>query len=128
MKTARARLAREEATIAAMIALRCRCLHPKPEGGTARQGPGLCSECAALLDYARKRLSACPWGAEKPTCAACPRHCYRQAERALIKRVMAWSGPRMLLRHPFLALAHLADGFASRRSLHGLIGSRSKPG
>jgi hypothetical protein len=117
------RLAREEKTIAAMIALYCRDHHAAaPDGvagldgaagldGTAGQaGGGLCPECAELLDYARLRLEKCRYGAEKPTCANCETHCYKPAMREQVRVVMRYSGPRMLKRHPMLAVAHLVDG------------------
>lgn len=97
------RIAREKKTVAAMIAMYCRDRH----GG----GPRLCRECAELLDYARGRLDNCPFGEEKPACAKCAVHCYRRAERERITAVMRYSGPRMLTRHPILALRHLLDGF-----------------
>jgi hypothetical protein len=101
------RLAREGKTVAAMIALYCRDHH-----GTAphEAGDGLCSECADLLAYARLRLEKCRYGAEKPTCANCETHCYRPVMRERVREVMRYSGPRMLRRHPVLAVAHLADG------------------
>ncbi|NIP33651.1 MAG: hypothetical protein GWN18_01835, partial [Thermoplasmata archaeon] len=30
--------------------------------------------------------------------------------RERVREVMRYSGPRMLLRHPYLAIAHLRDG------------------
>jgi hypothetical protein len=36
-------------------------------------------------------------------------HCYRAQQRERIRRVMRYSGPRMLLAHPLLALLHLLD-------------------
>jgi hypothetical protein len=102
------RLVREEKTVAAMIALYCRDHHA---GGPAGQaGDGLCPECAELLDYARLRLEKCRYGADKPTCANCKTHCYRPAMREQARVVMRYSGPRMLMRHPVLAVAHLVDG------------------
>ena len=101
------RLAREEKTIAAMIALYCRDHH---ETAPHDSGDGLCPECADLLAYARLRLEKCRYGAEKPTCANCETHCYRPAMRERVREVMRYSGPRMLRRHPVLAVAHLADG------------------
>jgi hypothetical protein len=110
------RLAREERTIAAMIALYCRDHHAVGrETGDAGPAPdartrGLCSECAELLAYARLRLDKCRYGAEKPTCANCTTHCYRPEMRERVRVVMRYSGPRMLKRHPLLAVAHLVDG------------------
>lgn len=96
------RLAREARTIEAMIAIYCRDRH----GGDRT----LCVECADLLDYASCRLQKCPYGAEKPPCADCPIHCYRPAYRERVREVMRHSGPRMLLKHPLLAILHTIDG------------------
>ncbi len=95
------RLARERRTVAAMIALACRQRHG---------GRDLCASCRALDAYARERIAHCPYGEAKPTCANCPIHCYRREERESIRDVMAFAGPRMLRRHPLLALLHIVDG------------------
>ena len=63
-----------------------------------------------LLAYARVRLDKCRYGTEKPTCANCPTHCYKPAMRERVREVMRYSGPRMLRKHPVLAVAHLVDG------------------
>jgi hypothetical protein len=96
-------MAREEKTVAAMIHIYCHDHH----GAT----DNLCTECAALADYARLRLEKCPYQDDKPTCANCPIHCYRLEMRDRIRTVMRYAGPRMLLRHPVLAVLHLSDGF-----------------
>lgn len=72
-------------------------------------GAILCAGCQAFLDYAERRLEKCPYGPAKPTCAKCPIHCYKPQPREFAREVMRYSGPRMLLRHPWLSLAHLAD-------------------
>lgn len=105
MTPAEKRLERERRTVTVMIAMYCRAHHdPQGEGG------GLCAECAALHTYAMERVSRCPFGSRKPTCANCPVHCYKPEMRARIRGVMRYAGPRMLLRHPLLAVLHLADG------------------
>jgi hypothetical protein len=96
------RLGREKGTIGAMIRLYCRGHHEAAEA--------LCEECQRLEDYALGRLDRCPFGAAKPTCARCTIHCYKPAMRARIREVMRYAGPRMLLRHPVLALRHQVDG------------------
>ncbi len=101
------RIAREKRTIEAMVALYCRDNH--------QTTTGLCEECTALLEYARLRLDKCPFGEDKPTCARCLIQCYKPDMREKIKRVMRYSGPRMLLYHPALAIGHLWDGFKRRR-------------
>lgn len=100
------RLERERKTIQIMIRMYCRARH---------QSTGsLCEACRQLQVYAERRLKRCPYGAGKPTCANCPTHCYKPAMRDEIRRVMRFAGPRMLFRHPWLAVMHLVD---SRRTL-----------
>ncbi len=93
-------LAREAEMIEAMIRLYCRANHS--EGDSE-----LCPQCTELLAYARKRLACCPFGHEKPVCAKCKIHCYKLAMRAEIGNVMRFAGPRVVIRHPILALDHL---------------------
>jgi Nitrous oxide-stimulated promoter len=100
------RLARELKTVAAMLRIYCRDHH----GGAVHDEARLCVQCADLQDYARKRLAGCTYGAEKPTCVNCPIHCYGRRQRAAMREVMRYAGPRMLWRHPLLAMAHLIDG------------------
>jgi hypothetical protein len=106
------RLAREEKTITAMVAMYCRDHHAT---AASDDGAGLCGECADLLVYARRRLEKCRYGSGKPTCAHCETHCYKPAMRERVREVMRYSGPRMLRRHPVLAMAHLADGRTTPR-------------
>ena len=65
-----------------------------------------CGECRALLAYGTDRLRACPQ-APKPACRDCRVHCYSPAMRERVRAVMRYAGPRMTLRHPWLALRHL---------------------
>jgi len=96
------RIEREAQTLSAMFLLYCQ----KQHGSRA----GLCSECQELQDYSLKRLEKCPFQQGKTTCAKCPIHCYKADMRARIKVVMRFSGPRMLLTHPFLTVQHYLDG------------------
>jgi Nitrous oxide-stimulated promoter. len=97
-------LEREYKTIREMISLSCRERHDTKKGE-------LCPVCQELLTYARIRLDKCPYRDDKPTCARCPIHCYKPAMRERIREVMRYAGPRMLRRHPILALRHLLDGW-----------------
>ena len=74
----------------------------------------LCPECAALLDYALRRLDSCRFGNGKPSCRKCPVHCYRADMRERIRTVMRWAGPRMIFRHPIAATRHLLRELRSR--------------
>ena len=95
------RRAREQQALDAMIEMFCRRHHFSVQN---------CSDCAELSQYARRRLERCVFGDAKPTCANCTVHCYNAAMRERIRVVMRWAGPRMLLRHPILALRHQLDG------------------
>ncbi len=93
-------LSREAETVGAMIAIYCRA-HHRTDGKT------LCPECRELAAYAFKRLSCCPFGHDKPVCAKCKVHCYKPAYKEKIAEVMRYAGPRIVFKHPILALEHL---------------------
>ena len=95
------RIQREKNTVSAMIRIYCRDHHASP------QTP--CEECAALLDYAHRRLDRCEFADDKPACNLCPVHGYKPAMRERVRDVMHYAGPRMLARHPIMALQHLID-------------------
>lgn len=97
------RRARELKTIEAMARMYCR--------GHGHGGEPLCAGCAALLEYATRRLERCVFGDAKPTCANCLVHCYSADMREQVRVMMKWAGPRMLLRHPILGILHKLDGF-----------------
>lgn len=99
------RIRREKTTIKHMIHIYCKRLHRD-----LRTDGGLCPECLKLENYAMKRLTFCQFGEEKTTCVDCPVHCYAPKQRDSIKRVMRYSGPRMLWVHPVLTIRHLLDG------------------
>jgi hypothetical protein len=103
------RLARELATLAAMFRIYCRDVHAEDDG--------LCEGCAALLAYATRRLDRCVFGDDKPTCAKCTVHCYSPAMREQVRAMMRYAGPRVLWRHPVLALRHTIDGHRPAPSL-----------
>ena len=69
----------------------------------------ICHDCQALLDYAHQRLDKCPFEDQKPACNKCTVHCYSAKMRDKVRQVMLYAGPRMTLRHPLLALQHMAD-------------------
>jgi hypothetical protein len=103
------RIGREKQTIRAMIGMYCHNRHGKVDG--------LCVDCAELMDYAVCRLDRCPFGADKTACARCPVHCYSPAMRTRIKEVMRYGGPRMLWRHPILALLHWRDARRAQNTI-----------
>jgi len=87
------------------------CLYCQDHHG---QDSELCYDCNELLVYALQRLAICPFQEQKPACNLCEVHCYSAAKREKVRQVMRYAGPRMLFRHPVLALRHLLD---KRRSI-----------
>ena len=97
---------REKRIVSEMIALYCRKKH-----GTKG---GLCPDCAALNDYAKMRSDKCPFMENKTFCYNCKVHCYQPDMREKIRRVMRYSGPRMMKTHPILAIRHLVESRMER--------------
>jgi hypothetical protein len=91
-------------TIQTMIVLYCRNNHA---------GNEVCQSCRELMHYAEKRLHRCPYKDKKPVCSRCRIHCYQSVMRMKIKRVMRFSGPRMVFSHPILLLRHLVHSIKS---------------
>ncbi|PEM23059.1 nitrous oxide-stimulated promoter family protein [Bacillus wiedmannii] len=102
------RIEREEKTISIMIDMYCKNEH---------QQNTLCEECQKLKDYAYFRLSKCPFQEKKPACQNCKIHCYKPDMKSLVKDVMKKSGPRMILKHPYLTLMHVVDTMKNPPSL-----------
>lgn len=100
----------EKKAIGKMIHLYCNAKH-----GTSHS---LCTSCSELNQYAQRRLSKCVYGKDKPTCEKCPIHCYNAEMREKIKKVMRYSGPRMLFHNPILAVTHLVRGMKSAKKIN----------
>jgi hypothetical protein len=94
------RIRRENKTVKQMIELYCRENH---------SSKGLCPQCSTLLEYAQQRLEKCPFQEGKTTCAQCPVHCYTLDMREQIRKIMRYSGPRMMYKHPIAAVWHMID-------------------
>lgn len=88
-------------TIGAMVEIYCRAHHP------LKHSKGVCEACQEFLTYAETRLDRCPYGQGKPTCNKCPVHCYKPNMKQKAREIMLYSGPRMLLPHPIMAIKHL---------------------
>ena len=102
---------KEQYVVEEMIRLYCRKKHGK-EGNASG---GMCPECQKLADYAKQRSQKCPFMEQKTFCANCKVHCYKPEMREKIRAVMRFSGPRMLLYHPILAIWHLICSMREKR-------------
>jgi hypothetical protein len=116
IRTDSPRFAREKKTLEAMIGLYCE--------GNHGADTGVCEQCRPLLDYALARLERCPFGVDKPKCSQCRVHCYKPEMRERIQAVMRFAGPRMLKKHPAMAVRHVYDGLVHRPRGTGIDGRR----
>ena len=72
----------------------------------------------ALKAYTHKRIEQCRYRSgkqKKPFCNVCPIHCYKPEMRRQIRAVMRYSGPRMLLYAPGMALRHIFIEWREKR-------------
>ena len=100
---------REKRTVSLMIRIYCKKKH-----GTRK---GLCPECEALDAYARMRSDKCPFMETKTFCSNCKVHCYKVDMREKIRAVMRFSGPRMILSHPIMAIRHVIESKKEKKRL-----------
>lgn len=100
---------REKKVVSLMIKLYCKKKHHTKDG--------LCEDCAALDAYARLRSDKCPFMETKTFCSNCKVHCYKPEMREKIREVMRFSGPRMLLYHPVLAIRHVMESKSEAKKL-----------
>lgn len=90
---------REIKVVNLMIGIYCHKKHLTKKGE-------LCEDCKKLSEYATLRTQKCPFMETKTFCSRCKVHCYRPDMKAKIKEVMKFSGPRMMIYHPILAIKH----------------------
>ena len=95
------RMGREAKTIKAMVQIYCRHHHHLQVTD--------CDECREIQNYALDRLYHCPFQEGKTSCKKCPIHCYKPDMKEAVRKVMRFSGPRMLHRHPILTIFHFID-------------------
>jgi hypothetical protein len=96
------RMKRERQTITYMVDIYCKGHHHTDNGE-------LCKDCQEFKEYAHMRLAKCPFQEKKTTCGKCVIHCYRPDMKEKVRQVMRYSGPRLLIYHPTLALHHAWD-------------------
>ena len=99
---------REKQLVSRMITVYCKKNHG---------GKGLCPDCAALDAYARQRSDRCPFMETKTFCSNCKVHCYKPEMREKIRKVMIFSGPRMIFYHPVVAVRHVIETKKEKRRL-----------
>lgn len=100
---------REKKMVSLMIKLYCNKRH--------HTGKVLCEECTQLNEYAIMRSDKCPFMETKTFCSNCKVHCYKQNMREKIRKVMRFSGPRMIFRHPVAAIRHVVESKREKKRM-----------
>lgn len=99
---------REIKTVSFMIDLYCK----KKHGGKE-----ICLNCLELQKYAIQRSEKCPFMETKSFCSNCKVHCYKPEMREKIREVMRFSGPRMIMYHPVMAIRHVIESKKEKKRL-----------
>jgi hypothetical protein len=60
-------------------------------------------------------LEKCPFKVNKQFCSFCKIHCYKPEYREEIKKVMKYSGLRMIFTHPIFAISHVVQMIKFKR-------------
>lgn len=100
---------REKEMVSLMIKIYCRKNH--------HCKTGLCEDCAELDTYARLRSDKCPFMESKTFCSNCKVHCYKLEMREKIRKVMRFSGPRMIFYHPVAAIRHVIESRKEKKNI-----------
>ena len=100
---------REQMVVRKMIEIYCRRNH--------KDQFGLCPKCRGLTNYAISRTQHCPFMETKTFCSNCRVHCYKPEMKEEIRKVMRFSGPRMLFYHPILAIRHVVESRREKKRL-----------
>ncbi len=92
------KLQKEKQIVKIMIEIYCKKMH---------KSKSLCKECQNLLIYANTKAEKCPFKETKSFCSNCKVHCYKPEMKEQIRKVMKFSGPKMIFYHPIIATKHL---------------------
>lgn len=107
MKSVENKRLREKQIVSQMIALYCRKKHKCKKV--------LCDDCRSLKKYAEMRIEKCPFMETKTFCSNCKVHCYKAQMREQIRKVMRFSGPRMIIYHPVIAIRHVIESSKEKK-------------
>lgn len=80
-----------------------------------RHHPSELDDLVKLRSYAFERIEKCPFFATKTFCSNCQVHCFEKKMRSLIRKVMRYSGPRMIFYHPLIVISHFISGIKERK-------------
>lgn len=67
----------------------------------------ICTRCNEIILYAHRRIDLCKFGKNKSFCSKCLIHCFKTDIREDVKKIMRYSGPRIIFHHPLMAFKHM---------------------
>ena len=102
-------ISREKRTVEFMVQMYCNAKHDRKDG--------LCLECNEFLAHVKNRLERCPYQEKKTACGKCGLRCYEPQKKEKGFEVFTYAGPRMLFRHPILAIHHVLDSFKDPKKI-----------
>lgn len=100
---------KEKLLVSKMIMIYCKGKH-KTKGI-------LCKECKQLNDYAMQRIEKCPFMENKTSCSCCKIYCYKPQMQEKIKKVMRFSGIRIIFHNPIMAISHIIQTIKQKKRL-----------
>lgn len=98
-KKIKSKISSKKSTISFMINLYCKNHH------NSQNNP--CKSCKELIAYSHEKIEKCPNLDSDLTCGNCEIHCYNQEMQQEIRKIMKYSGPRMIFHQPITAIKHL---------------------
>ena len=107
----------EKKLIPVMIRKYCKGNHKAERKESGIKGKELCPQCRELAEYAAFRLDKCPFKKNKGFCSYCKIHCYKPEYQSEMKKVMRYSGPRMIFTHPVFAMSHVTAMIKHKKQL-----------
>lgn len=100
---------KDRKTLEAIGLIYCRAHHES----ASKDEAGLCPSCREAVDATLERAQNCP-NDHDGNCQDCDIKCQRGEAQERIKRIMRYSAPRMLFRHPLMTFEYLRKKLRAR--------------
>lgn len=83
------------------------CAHEHADKAEGIENDSLCPSCRVSLDYSLERTLTCKLKGSGQLCSSCPVHCFEPDQRENIRKIMRFSGPRLIWKSPLLAIRYV---------------------
>ena len=102
MRARKTSYSKDLATLQAIGRIYCDVHH----GNASKDEAGLCRDCSNVISETLERSQSCPNG-HQGNCQDCDIKCQRGRAQEDIRKIMAYSAPRMAFRHPLMTASYL---------------------